>query len=115
MVFCRYLGIVGVSPTPQLHLYQQHPTVGPRSPPEPGTEPDAPSAEARALCGSLPGLAAPQMDLCLHHPSTLRSVSLGAARGIKECQLQFRNERWNCSTHADENSVFGYTLERGKN
>jgi hypothetical protein len=66
------------------------------------------------VCSSLPGLVAQQVEVCIQHPNTIRSVSDGARRGIQECQYQFRNERWNCTTRNDEQSVFGYILERGK-
>jgi hypothetical protein len=94
-------------------LYQQHPTVGPRSA-EP-EDPLGPSAEAKAVCSSLPGVAAQQVDVCLQQPTVMQAVASGAARGIGECQHQFRHERWNCSTHNDENQLFGTTLDRGEN
>uniref|UniRef100_A0A1B6C6I1 Protein Wnt n=1 Tax=Clastoptera arizonana TaxID=38151 RepID=A0A1B6C6I1_9HEMI len=98
-----YLGLVGVG-SPM----QQHPGS------DLGPEPEDPElAEAKAVCGALPGLVAQQIDVCMKHPVTIRSVSDGARKGIEECQYQFRNERWNCTTNIDEQSVFGYILERG--
>ena len=35
-------------------------------------------------------------------------------QGIQQCQYQFRNERWNCTTKDDFSNVFGSTLERGE-
>ena len=108
MLIClRYLGFVGV--TPQLQQHQPQPAPESTEPQE-----DPQLAAARALCSSLPGLAAQQIEVCIQHPSAIRSVSNGARRGIQECQYQFRNERWNCTTRNDEQSVFGYILERGK-
>ncbi|XP_059491305.1 protein Wnt-16-like isoform X2 [Neocloeon triangulifer] len=104
-----YLGVSGVSPSS--YLYQQHPTVGPHSA-EP-EDPMGPTAEARALCSSLPGISSQQVEVCLQQPAVMQAVASGAARGIDECQHQFRNERWNCSTQNDENNLFGSTLERG--
>jgi hypothetical protein len=69
---------------------------------------------ARKICGTLPGLVAQQVDVCQNYPDTIQAVSDGARRGIRECQFQFRHERWNCSTRDDDYSVFGYTLTRGK-
>ena len=37
----------------------------------------------------------------------------GAKTGIKECQSQFRQRRWNCST-VDNTSVFGRVLQIGE-
>lgn len=37
----------------------------------------------------------------------------GAKTGIKECQYQFRQRRWNCST-VDNTSVFGRVMQIGK-
>ncbi|KAJ9580588.1 hypothetical protein L9F63_024239, partial [Diploptera punctata] len=99
-----YLGLTGV--TPQLQQHQPAPESS-----EPLEDPQV--AAARALCTSMPGLVGKQIDVCMQHPSTLRSVSDGARRGIQECQYQFRNERWNCTTRNDEQNVFGYILERG--
>lgn len=37
----------------------------------------------------------------------------GAKTGIKECQYQFRQRRWNCST-VDNSSVFGRVMQIGE-
>lgn len=75
---------------------------------------DAIVNSARAACSVLPGLVAQQIEVCQHYPDTIKAVSEGARRGIRECQYQFRHERWNCTTRDDDHSVFGYTLQRGK-
>ncbi|OXA45577.1 Protein Wnt-16 [Folsomia candida] len=69
---------------------------------------------AGLVCSSLPGLVAQQIDVCQNYPDTIQAVSDGARRGIRECQFQFRHERWNCSTKEDDDySVFGHELSRG--
>lgn len=75
---------------------------------------DAIVNSARAVCSALPGLVAQQIEVCQHYPDTIKAVSEGAKRGIRECQYQFRHERWNCTTRDDDYSVFGYTLQRGR-
>lgn len=67
---------------------------------------------AKAICAALPGLVSRQIQVCQAHPNTIHSVSDGARKGIQQCQYQFRNERWNCTTKDDQN-VFGSTLDRG--
>jgi len=74
---------------------------------------DALANSVRAVCSSLPGLVAQQVEVCQHFPGTISSVKEGARRGIRECQYQFRNERWNCTTRENDESVFGYTMQRG--
>lgn len=49
----------------------------------------------------------------MKHPNAIYSVSDGAKKAIEQCQVQFRNERWNCSVMENEQSVFGPTLDRG--
>ncbi|CAG2168311.1 unnamed protein product, partial [Oppiella nova] len=68
--------------------------------------PDQPS------CAKMPGLVAKQLQVCEGHPNAMYAVSEGAKRAIHECQKQFKNERWNCTTEGDK-SVFGHTLQRG--
>ncbi|PRD22062.1 UNVERIFIED_CONTAM: wnt2b-a [Trichonephila clavipes] len=45
--------------------------------------------------------------MCEKHPDILLSVSKGARMGVAECQAQFRNHRWNCSTLGTGASIFG--------
>lgn len=40
-------------------------------------------------------------------------IGEGAKTGIRECQHQFRQRRWNCST-VDNTSVFGRVMQIGK-
>lgn len=51
-----------------------------------------------------------QIMSCKHYQDHMASISRGAQMGIKECQRQFRHNRWNCST-VDDSSVFGPVLE----
>ncbi|KAK6482602.1 protein Wnt-16-like [Huso huso] len=62
-------------------------------------------------CANLP-LTNKQKDICKRKPYLLPSIKEGARLGIHECQSQFKNERWNCST-TSERSVFGYELTSG--
>ena len=38
------------------------------------------------------------MKFCKRNPGFMDSVRLGAVRAIDECQYQFRQRRWNCSS-----------------
>ncbi|KAM9824211.1 protein Wnt-16 [Neosynchiropus ocellatus] len=62
-------------------------------------------------CASLQ-LTPRQRELCRKKFFLLPSIQDGARLAIDECQNQFRNERWNCSTTGDP-SVFGHELTSG--
>ncbi|XP_041479643.1 protein Wnt-4-like isoform X2 [Lytechinus variegatus] len=62
-------------------------------------------------CEELPGLVNKQIQICKRNLEVMDSVSLGANLAIQECQTQFANRRWNCSTV--DGSVFGHVLDNG--
>ncbi|KAH8272025.1 hypothetical protein KR018_007040, partial [Drosophila ironensis] len=57
-------------------------------------------------CYKVRGLSDSQKKKCLKHTSVMPAISRGARAAIQECQFQFKNRRWNCSTTNDE-TVFG--------
>ena len=64
-------------------------------------------------CEQLKGLINRQKQVCRRNVEIMDSVKKGAGKAIEECQFQFTNRRWNCST-VDENSIFGNVLNQGK-
>lgn len=68
---------------------------------------------AASICHGLKGLSQGQGKLCQLSVDHMPIVARGAKFGILECQHQFRDRRWNCSTVHDE-SVFGPMLRLGK-
>ncbi|XP_002737259.2 protein Wnt-4 [Saccoglossus kowalevskii] len=67
----------------------------------------------------LPGLINRQIQVCKRNVEVMNSVAEGADMAISECQYQFKNRRWNCSTVDSisgtslKGPVFGKVLERG--
>jgi len=57
-------------------------------------------------CDGLVGLVRRQKHVCRRHVEMMEAVKSGAVVAIQECQQQFRNRRWNCST-VNAVSVFG--------
>jgi len=57
-----------------------------------------------------------QRKLARENPGVLMAVSRGANQAIAECQHQFRNRRWNCSTKnfLRGKNLFGKIVDRGK-
>lgn len=68
---------------------------------------------AQPLCSQLTGLSQGQKKLCQLYQDHMVYIGEGAMTGIKECQYQFRQRRWNCST-VDNTSVFGRVMQIGK-
>ncbi|XP_022652399.1 protein Wnt-5b-like isoform X2 [Varroa destructor] len=64
------------------------------------------------FCKDLRGLSKGQSKLCLLYEDHMPHVGRGALMGIEECQYQFRDMKWNCSTTHDD-SVLGPVLNQG--
>jgi hypothetical protein len=61
----------------------------------------------------VPFLAPKQRELCSTSRNMLDVISEGASMGIDECQHEFRDRRWNCTTF-NETTVFGKVLNISK-
>lgn len=57
-----------------------------------------------------------QRRLVRENPGVLAALVKGANLAISECQHQFRNRRWNCSTRnfLRGKNLFGKIVDRGK-
>ncbi|KAE8753129.1 WntA [Frankliniella occidentalis] len=69
-----------------------------------------PLSSHRDNCLKLNYLAERQQQLCGLSENVLTAISTGARLSIDECQHQFRNSRWNCSTFNNSGNVFGGVL-----
>ncbi|CAB1329228.1 unnamed protein product [Coregonus sp. 'balchen'] len=75
--------------------------------------PEAYIIGAQPLCSQLVSLSQGQKKLCQLYQDHMQYIGEGAKTGIRECQYQFRQRRWNCST-VDNSSVFGRVMQIGK-
>lgn len=64
-------------------------------------------------CEKLRGLIQRQVQICKRNVEVMDAVRRGAQLAIDECQFQFRNRRWNCST-LDSMPVFGKVVTQGR-
>ncbi|GAB6029713.1 Proto-oncoprotein Wnt-3 [Chamberlinius hualienensis] len=64
------------------------------------------------ICRKARRLRSRQIEICRREPKLVAEVLRGAQLGTKECQFQFRNRRWNCST--DRKSVRKLLLRGNK-
>lgn len=57
-----------------------------------------------------------QRRLVRENPGVLAAIAKGANMAIAECQHQFRNRRWNCSTRnfLRGKNLFGKIVDKGK-
>lgn len=69
---------------------------------------------AKIMCNNIAGLVNYQRQLCRENPDVMVSIGKGAKLGVEECQRQFRDQRWNCSTMPRDVSVFGKVMRKGK-
>jgi len=66
-----------------------------------------------AICDNTAGLTGQQRRMCRLQPDVMRSVAHAAHLAVRECQKQFRNSRWNCSSTPRDATVFGKVTVRG--
>ncbi|ESP01129.1 hypothetical protein LOTGIDRAFT_139906, partial [Lottia gigantea] len=59
------------------------------------------------------GLVGKQRKMCRHYPDVMVWLREGARLGVEECQYQFQDHRWNCSTLHRDASVFGKSMLKG--
>lgn len=57
-----------------------------------------------------------QRRLTRENPGVLNALARGANQAVVECQHQFRNRRWNCSTKnfLRGKNLFGKIVDKGK-
>uniref|UniRef100_UPI00358ED818 protein Wnt-5b-like isoform X1 n=1 Tax=Myxine glutinosa TaxID=7769 RepID=UPI00358ED818 len=72
--------------------------------------PELPHLSGAPLCSSLPGLSGGQRKLCQFYPDHVSSLGEGVRLALRECQHQFRERRWNC-TSLDDGHVFGAAMD----
>ena len=66
------------------------------------------------MCNNIAGLVSIHRELCLENPDVMVATGKGARLGVKECQRQMKDQRWNCSTVPRDNSVFGKIMKKGR-
>ncbi|KAK9719462.1 wnt family [Popillia japonica] len=69
-----------------------------------------------SICGTTRGLTKAQMDICMRLPDVTKEALNGIQMAIRECQEQFRKERWNCSSLVTKSGIpYGHKLfSKGK-
>ncbi|XP_078390788.1 protein Wnt-6-like isoform X1 [Cetorhinus maximus] len=65
--------------------------------------------DPNSICRKTKRLAGRQAELCQTEPEIVSEVAKGAWLGIRECQHQFRQSRWNCTIHQ---KYFGKILQQ---
>ncbi|XP_048877607.1 protein Wnt-4a isoform X1 [Brienomyrus brachyistius] len=69
------------------------------------------SISEEETCEKLKGLIQKQVQICKRNVEVMDAVRRGAQLAIDECQFQFRNRRWNCST-MDTLPIFGKVVSQ---
>lgn len=54
--------------------------------------------EPNTVCKKSRQLPAKIADICKNETSLLKEITRGISKGFRECEAQFKNRRWNCST-----------------
>ena len=59
--------------------------------------------DGSTICNRIPGLVPEQRKLCRGYPDAMATIGDGVSLALKECQHQFQDSRWNCSSAPNEN------------
>ena len=59
------------------------------------------------FCDRYKDLTPRQRDICRDDMLLMGSVVEGASLAAKECQEQFKNEKWNCSSFSHKSAALG--------
>ena len=71
---------------------------------------------SRLFCDNIPGLSISQRKMCQQYPDLMNQFGAGLELAVEECQHQFKNHKWNCSTFkiGRDTSLFANFLQRGE-
>lgn len=56
--------------------------------------------DPNSICRRTRTLEGRHADMCQSQPEIIQEVAKGARLGMRECQHQFHNRRWNCSSQS---------------
>ncbi|XP_005986305.1 protein Wnt-6-like [Latimeria chalumnae] len=65
--------------------------------------------DPNSICRKTKRLSGKQAELCQTEPEIVNEMVKGMKQGMRECQYQFRNRRWNCTNHS---KLFGKILQQ---
>ncbi|XP_065200658.1 protein Wnt-5b-like [Planococcus citri] len=80
---------------------------------EKSTSPTTPSSDVSIVCNKLKGLSSGQLKHCHLYEDHMDFVNKSIRNSLKECQWQFRYQKWNCSIISQKPTFFGPVLKFG--
>lgn len=65
------------------------------------------------ICNGILGLYPRQRNICREKPESIVTIWEGIQKGVRECQYQFKNSRWNCTYYPTRDSQFFPDMPKG--
>lgn len=72
----------------------------------------SPTFSAQFICSLFSDFTPEQTNFCMKYPQETAMISSGIENGLRECEEQFKNQRWNCTLTYPDSGLASFGQNR---